>query len=125
MGKTFNFSPKNKSRDMSAIDDLKGVSNTPCTVAEATQIAFAAARDIVEAYTADLNKVVIQQTLMIESLRSILSKKGGFTDQEFKEEYTAQALKYNEEKKAYLESLIKKETSEDIRNEETDSTRPE
>lgn len=115
MGKTVNFSPKNKSRDMSTIDDFKGVSNTPCTVAEATQIAFAAARDIVEAYTADLNKVVIQQTLMIESLRSLLSKKGGFTEQEFREEYTKQALSYNEEKKAYIESLIKKETSEDIK----------
>lgn len=125
MGKTFNFSPKNKSRDMSTIDDFKGVSNTPCTVAEATQIAFAAARDIVEAYTADLNKVVIQQTLMIESLRSLLSKKGGFTEQEFREEYTKQALSYNEEKKAYLESLIKKETSEDIKNEEANSTRSE
>lgn len=125
MGKTFNFPPKNKSRDMSTIDDFKGVSNTPCTVAEATQIAFAAARDIVEAYTADLNKVVIQQTLMIESLRSLLSKKGGFTEQEFREEYTKQALSYNEEKKAYLESLIKKETSEDIKNEEADSSRTE
>ena len=125
MGKTVNFPPKNKSRDMSTIDGFKGVSNTPCTVAEATQIAFAAARDIVEAYTADLNKVVIQQTLMIESLRSLLSKKGGFTEQEFREEYTKQALSYNEEKKAYLESLIKKETSEDIKNEEADSSRTE
>lgn len=108
MGKVNNFVPRGKSRDLSKIGNLGGVGNTPCTVAEAAQIAFAAARDTVEGYTADVNKVVIQQTLMINTLKDLLIQKGVFTEEEFSDEYTAQATRYNEEKKEYLESLLRK-----------------
>lgn len=119
--KVRNFVPRNKSRNLSLMD-LGAVSNTPCTVAEAAQISLAAAKDTVEAYTGDVNKVVIQQTLMISTMKSLLISKGVFTEEEFNSEYTEQAKSYNDEKRKYLESLIKRGEST---NEEAEDTRSE
>lgn len=119
--KVRNFVPRNKSRDLSLMN-LGAVGNTPCTVAEAAQISLAAAKDTVEAYTGDVNKVVIQQTLMISTMKSLLISKGVFTEEEFNSEYTEQAKSYNEEKRKYLESLTKRGEST---NEEAEDTRSE
>lgn len=95
-----------RSRDLSKfkMDDLK---DTACTVAEATQIAFAAAHDVVENYTESLNKVVITQTIIINTLTELM-KSNGISQEVYEAEYKKQAESYLSQKKEYLESLVKK-----------------
>lgn len=79
--------------------------NTPCTIAEATQIAFGASRDVLEDYTTELSKLIVQQTLVIETLKSLLMLKGMITKDELEKEYVNQAGIYTKEKLDYMESL--------------------
>lgn len=106
------------------ISDLEYLT-TPCTLAEAVQVARGVVEDALtdynEKYTARLRSTVIIQSIHIEVMKNIILDKGILTEEEYKELLSVESRKY-EERQRELQEKAKKlaEEAEEILDEEGD-----
>lgn len=107
-------SPSTKMNTLGNLKVPEARMNTPCTVAEATQIALAAAEDIVQAYTGEMNKLVIQQTLFIDGLKRTLINKEIVTADEFSDILKTVAEEYQKERDAYIDKKLNHRDEEEV-----------
>lgn len=106
-------SPPTKSHKLGDLEIPEARMNVGCTVAEAVQISLAAAQDIVQAYTGEVNKLVIQQTVYLEGLKQSLISKGVVTEEEFSEILKKVTDDFNNKRSEYLDTVLNKETKEE------------
>jgi hypothetical protein len=90
--------------------------NLPCTLKEAVQIAHAAVQDNLKETLVPLKTVVVQQTLIIESLKTLLVSEGVATMEEIDAAYRVAAENYKKEREEFLAEL-QKETEVDPESE--------
>lgn len=79
--------------------------NTPCTVAECAQISLAAAKDMLDTYMKSINKLVLEQTLFLDSLKRILVAKNLMTEDEFSKMVSSVSDEFNKNREEYLKSI--------------------
>lgn len=76
---------------------------TPCTIAEAAQIARGVAEDVVTDYANSTSPLQVATSIQVELLKSIVMKAGLVTEEEFKSLYMEQAELLDKMRKEALE----------------------
>lgn len=89
---------KKKGLSEKAIQELE-VLSTPCTIAEAVQVARGVVDDAMKDYHARLGSLAVVQTLHIEVMKNLLIEKGLVTKEDYEVLLNDQAKKYDERKK--------------------------
>lgn len=76
-------------------DPKAGLLQSPCSIAEAVQIARGVAEDVVNESQIRMNHVQVAMSLQMEIIKEILISKGLITEEEFKEKYVQRAEEFN------------------------------
>lgn len=69
--------------------------NSPCSIAEAVQIARASAEDVVDDYHKSTAPLQIAISMQLEILKSMLFEAGVISEEKFRELYMSQAEEFN------------------------------
>lgn len=80
--------------------------NSPCSIAEAVQIARATAEDVVEDYHKSVTPVQVAISMQVEILKGMLVEAGVISEEKFRELYVKQAEEFN--------SMINASASEEL-----------
>lgn len=88
---------------------------TPCTIAEAAQIARGVAEDVMTDYNRQESHLKIAMSLQIEILKDIVISAGLITEEEFRAKYMQRAEEFNKmQQEAMLRASEESEESEDM-----------
>ena len=73
-----------------------GAYNSPCTIAEAVQIARASAEDVLEDYHRNQGTAYLAMSIQIELLKEVIFSSGMIKEEEFRERYMKKAREIQE-----------------------------
>lgn len=80
-----------------------GLMSTPCTIAEATQIARGVAEDVLSDYSHSQSPLYVAMSLQIEILKDLVIKSGIISEDEFRNLYMQKAEDFNQRQREMYE----------------------
>lgn len=102
---------KKKGLSDKAIKELETL-GSPCTIAEAIKIARGAARDAIADYQNHMSKLIMSQSIHLETLRELVSTRLEVTSEEYEEILSKHHDIFLEKRREFLEEIEEKETGE-------------